>query len=200
MLHKDVTLMNMKRRVLCAIALSFACGPLWGAVGDAAFISQGRTADPTAKVLSEIREAERRRIPIDAAIKARSRYQLSEPLAVTITVTNLFDAPLLVNSRLLVNHRLLPGELSFSVVDPEGKRCEFQRLVSPFSLADDDFLLLARGMSVQRTVDLADFFTMRKKGIYKVQVSYRNSIDQIVNGHHSWMGSASSDVTEIELQ
>jgi len=164
------------------------------------FVSHGRAPDPTAKILSELREADRRRIPVETALKARSSYTLSNPIVVTVTVTNLFDPPLLLNGRMLVNHRRLPGEISFNIIDPDGKRCDFKRLVSPLEPKEDDFVLLARGMSIQRSIDLADFFDLHKKGIYKVQTVYRNDLDHVIGNAHSWMGIASSDVTEIELK
>lgn len=180
-------------------------GVLLASVGTASavqdvFISRARVPESTSKVLAEIRESEQRRIPLEAALKARARYPLGAALPVTLTITNLFDPPLLMNSRLLVNHRKLQGEISFSVTDPEGKRCEFQRLISPLTVTNEDFVLLARGMSIQRTVDLADFFNMRKKGIYKVQAIYHNDMNVLIDGQRSWMGQITSDINEIELR
>jgi hypothetical protein len=164
------------------------------------FISHGQMPDSNQKIMAEIREDEKRSMPLEVSIKARSSYALSDSIGVTVTVTNLFDPPLLLNSRLLVNHPRLPGELSFVIIDPNGKRCEFQRLVSPIAVRDEDFVSLGRGMSIQRTVDLADFFAMRKRGVYKVRAYYHNSEDYIVDGAHSWMGTLTSDPTEIELK
>jgi hypothetical protein len=163
-------------------------------------VSRGRAPDSTTTILSEMRDSERRRIPLEVALKARTHYPLGDPIPVTITITNLFDPPLLLNGRLLVNHRRLPGEVSFSITDPDGKRCDFQRLVSPMAVTNEEFVLLARGMSIQRTVDLADFFAMRKKGVYKVQAYYHNEMDLIVNGSRAWMGQVVSDVNEVSLQ
>jgi hypothetical protein len=165
-----------------------------------AFISHGRMPDSTQKIISEIREDDKRSIPLEVAIKSRSTYSNSGPIGVTVTVTNLFEPPLLLNSRLLVNHRLLPGELSFLIIDPNGKRCEIQRLVSPIDLRDEDFVLLERGMSIQRTVDLADFYQMHKKGTYKIRVYYHNSDERIVNNQHAWMGTLVSEPTDLTLQ
>jgi hypothetical protein len=192
--------MGMKHngRLLLILNLLFSA-PLC-ALEDTAFISRGRQPDSTAKILAEIREAEQRKIPLEAALKVRNHYAAGRPVDITITVTNLFDTPQLLNCRMLVNHKRLPGEISFTVTGPDGKRRDFQRLVSALELRDQDFQLLARGMCIQRSVDLADFFDMHKKGTYKVQVFYRNNIDQIVGGKHAWMGIVSSEVTDVELQ
>src|SRR5258705_9495988 len=77
------------------------------------YLSSGRQADPTAKALSEIRAAEKRRIPMDVTLKAFAEYPVGQPVLVSVMITNLFDAPLLLNSRMLVNHPKLQGELSF---------------------------------------------------------------------------------------
>ncbi len=162
MLHASDMLIRMQPNGLILLIVGgLLASPAWAV--DDIFISHGRSPDSTAKVLSEIHEADQRRIPIEAAIKARSQYKIGNPIPLTVTISNLFDPPLLINGRLLVNHRLLPGELSFSIVDPQGKKCEFNRLISPMDLKSEDFVLLSRGMSVQRTVDLADFFRMEKK-------------------------------------
>ena len=73
------------------------------------WLSTGRQADPTAKTLSEIRASEKRRIPLEVLLKASENYSVGDAVNVTIIVTNLFDTPLLMNSRMLVNHPLLQG-------------------------------------------------------------------------------------------
>src|SRR5215470_16803687 len=97
-------------------------------------LSAGRTPDPTAKTVAEIKEAERRRIPLEVYIKASEHYTAGEPVEVTVIVTNLFDKPLTMNSRMLVNHPRLEGEMSFRITDADGKRVEIKRFVTPLSL------------------------------------------------------------------
>lgn len=188
----------MKRSswIVLAVLLTGSFAPAM----DDVMMSQGRAPDSTAKILSEIREADRRKLPLEVAMTARASYSVNASVPITITVTNLFDAPLLLNSRMLVNHRLLPGEISFLIIGPNGKRIEFQRLVSPRPVGDEDFLLLARGMSMQRTVDLADYFDLGRRGTYKVQAFYRNESGQLVNGTRAWLGIVPSEVTEIEIR
>jgi len=164
------------------------------------WVSRGHRADPQAKILSELREAERRRQPIEVALKARNEYSRSDAIEVTITITNLFDKPLLINSRMLVNHLLLPGEVAFRITGPDGKLCNIQRLVTPLSVGPDDFVLLPRGMSVQRTIDLSDMYPVNKKGTYKVEAIYHNELDSIQNSVRAWRGQAASDPIEITLR
>ena len=168
-------------------------------MGEDAVLSAGRQADPTAKTLSEIRAAEKRRIPLEVLLKAGAHYQAGGPVDVTIIITNLFDAPLLMNGRMLVNHPLLQGELSFRIMDPQGKRIDIQRLITPLMTRDQDIVTLDRGQSMQRSVDLADLFGITRKGIYKVQVSYHNDIDRTVAAQHAWKGVVYSEPVEIQL-
>lgn len=164
------------------------------------FRSEGRTKDPTSKVLKELRQEERRRIPVDVALQASNEYNASGPVVVTLIVTNLFDKPLLMNRRMLVNHPRLQGEVSFHIVGPDGKRCELTRLVTPMDLREDDFITLKRGMSIQRSVDLADLYRLGKKGIYKVIAVYHNDIDQANRNLLVWKGVATSAPVEINLE
>ncbi len=165
-----------------------------------AYRSQGRGVDPTAKTLREIRQAERRRIPIEVALKTSRAYAWHTPIEVTIIVTNLFEKPLLINRRMLINHPRLPGEVSFQIIGPSGQRCEIGRLVTPMALRDDDFAVLPRGMSIQRTIDLSDFYKLDQKGPYNVVAFYRNDVDGAKKALTAWKGVVASTPVEITLQ
>jgi hypothetical protein len=165
-----------------------------------AYASSGRQADSTPKIISEIRAAERRRIPIEVALKASDEYTLPGPVPITILITNLFDKPLLINRRLLVNHPRLQGEVSFRIIGPDGKRSEITRLITPMGIREDDFVVLPRGMSVQRTIDIADLYGLGQKGTYKIIAIYHNDIDQVAQNLTAWKGVVASDPIEITLQ
>src|SRR5436190_22453780 len=109
--------------------------------GAESYLSTGRAPDPTAKSISDIRAAERRRIPLEVALRAATDYSRKQPINVTIMVTNLFDEPLLLNRRMLVNHPRLEGEVSFRVVGPDGKALALQKPVTPLAVHDEDFML-----------------------------------------------------------
>ena len=162
-------------------------------------LSAGRAPDPAAKAVSEIQAAERRRIPLEVFVKASEHYLAGGPIALTVIVTNLFDRPLLMNSRMLVNHPRLEGEMSFRITDPSGKKVEIRRLVTPLSLRDRDFVTLARGESMQRSVDLADLFDINLKGTYHVQAFYHNEIDYTLEDQKAWKGLVWSEPVEIRL-
>src|SRR5258706_136755 len=111
--------------ILCAIP-AFASA---GAIDP--YLSSGRQPDSTTKALSDIRASEKRRIPLEVLLKASEKYSAGGPVEVTVMVTNLFDDPLSMNSRMLVNHPLLQGEISFKILGPDGKNVEIQRLITP---------------------------------------------------------------------
>ncbi len=164
-----------------------------------AYMPAGRSTDSTAQALSDLRAAERRRIPLEVLLKAARHYKAGKPVEVAIIITNLFDAPLLMNSRMLVNHPRLKGEVSFHILGPDGEKVEIQRLITPLSIRDTDYITLSRGESMQRGIDLADLYGMKHKGIYKVMVSYHNEVDYIFETNHAWKGMVTSEPVEIQL-
>ncbi len=164
------------------------------------WISKGRTVDPTQKSLTEIRDSEKRRIPLDVMLQAAREYSHDDPISVTVIVTNLFDEPLLINRRMLVNHPKLQGELVFGILGPDGKRCDIEKPITPMSVHDDDFVLMPRGQSIQRTVDLSDLYPLTKKGIYKIRAFYHNDVDHPIGSRRAWKGVVGSDTIEFAVR
>ncbi len=189
----------MDWRRVCLIVFLSIPKVAGSAAGIDSMLSTGRAADPTAKTVAEIHAEERRRIPLEVYIKASETYTAGGPVEVTVIVTNLFDKPLLMNSRMLVNHPRLEGELSFHITGPSGQREEIKRFVTPLSLRDLDFVTLTRGESMQRTVDLYDLFGIRLKGVYNIQVSYHNEIDYTLRNRKAWKGLVWSEPVEVKL-
>lgn len=164
------------------------------------YLSTGRQPDPTAKTLSEIRQSERRKIPLEVFLKAGENFEIGESVEVTVIVTNLFDRPLLMNARMLVNHPRLQGEVAFRIQGPDGKMREIRRLITPMTIREEDYTVLHRGQSMQRTVDLADLYDLHDKGVYKVLVSYHNEQDQSIDGDRAWKGIVWSEPVEIHVK
>jgi hypothetical protein len=162
-------------------------------------LTNRRAPSPGATTLKEIREAELRKIPLEVFIKAPAKRKAGEPVEVTVMVTNLFKAPLLMNSRLLVNHPRLAGEVAFRITDESGKFIQIEALVTPLSIREDDFVILGKGESIHRTVDLADVYGLTHKGTYKVQVFYHNEVDFVAENKRAWKGHVWSEPVQIEL-
>jgi hypothetical protein len=162
-------------------------------------LSTGRAPDPTNKTVAELRDAERRLIPLDVNLQASEEYSLSQPIEVTVSLTNLFDAPILLNRRMLVNHPLMPGEVYFRIEGPDGKFLKIQHLATPFPVRDDDFVVLARGHSVQRSINLADLYPLKKKGLYNIRVYYHNEVDKPLGAQRAWHGAIVSTPIQIKV-
>ncbi len=155
--------------------------------------------EPAATTLAEMRAAEKRRIPLEVFLKGSPKYKTGDPVEVTIIVTNLFPTPLLMNSRMLVNHIRLEGEISFRITDAQNKPVEIQSLVTPLSVREDDFVVLAKGESLQRTVDLADLYGLSRRGTYKVFATYHNEVDFVASRQRAWKGRVWSEPIEVVL-
>ena len=188
----------MMRRSAILIVL-FVVPNLAGSSTIDPMLSTGRAADPTAKTLSEIRASEKRQIPLEVLLKTATHFHAGDPVVVTVIVSNLFDAPLLMNTRMLVNQPRLQGELAFRITDPSGKRVNIQRLITPISIRDQDFVVLGRGESMQRTIDLADLYGIHRKGAYTLRAYYHNDVDHTSDSQKVWRGVVWSDPVEIEL-
>lgn len=189
---------NVSPRIFALILFCAVTRAAGSAVADS-YLPGGHSSDSTAAAIAELRAAERRRLPLEVVLKASEHYAVGAPVEVTVIITNLFDTPLLMNSRMLVNHPRLKGEISFHIIGPDGKKVEIQRLITPLSIRDEDFVTLARGESMQRGVDLSDLYGLKTKGIYKVIVSYHNEVDYIEGATHAWKGAAFSDPIEFRL-
>jgi hypothetical protein len=161
--------------------------------------STGRRDDSTEKRVAEIRESEQRLIPLEVSLQAEAEYSRKSPVPVTITITNLFETPLVINRRMLVNHPRLEGEVFFKIQDANGNRVELERPVTPLAVREGDFVVLPKGHSIQRTFHLSDFYGLKKKGQYKIQVCYHNELDEYVDSQKAWKGLVSSEPVEIRI-
>jgi hypothetical protein len=190
----------IKRRLalIIPIVCAMTAQPIQAIEGNLG-IPEGRQPNASAQSISEIRASERRRIPLDVMLRTSNHYVAGRPVIVTVVVTNLFDDPLILNSRMLVNHPRLQGEVSFYIVNSTGQKQEIKRLITPLSVRDSDFITLTRGESIQRSVDLADLYGIAKKGQYKLYASYHNEMDQTMDSQKAWTGIVWSDPVDIQL-
>src|SRR5687768_324658 len=109
-------------------------------------------------------------------LKAKERYR-SKPVVVTVMLTNQALDPLLINSRMLFNKYPLPGEISFQIHGPDNKEYPLVKAIAPFDLRDTDLTVLPPGQTMEQIADLTDLYGVRKRGKYRIQAIYYNSID-----------------------
>ncbi len=136
----------------------------------------------------------------EITLRTAEDYFAGGPVEVTVMLENVSFTPLLLNTRFQVNHPNLKGDVYFDIKGPKGTKIQFQRLVTPRDTNDDQFQLVPRGRSIERTIDLADFYGLTEKGEYEVRVIYRNMEHRILEGNAAWMGVVVSDASRIRIQ
>jgi len=133
-------------------------------------------------------------------LKNKERYIARQPVWVTVMLSNQGREPVLVNSRMLFNQYPLKGEVSFTIEGPKRQTYLLRKMVIPQELRDSDLAVLRAGETRERAVDLSELYDVRKRGKYKVQVLYYNSVDLEKEGLKTWRGSIASEPAEIILQ
>jgi hypothetical protein len=137
--------------------------------------------------------------PITVTLRAARDYGRHDPVDVTVMITNFSRKSVLLNERLLVNHPVREGEIVFSIQGPDGKPYGLQRIISPRPLKVSDFAVLPPNQSVERTIDIGDMYGLRKKGLYKVRVAYRNIFEGPQSAYRAWRGVVWSDPIELKV-
>jgi hypothetical protein len=134
------------------------------------------------------------------SLKNKAVYSAGDPILVTVMLSNQSQEPLLINARMLFNRYPLPGEVSFNIQGPREQNYPLLKAIAPQDIRNEDLAILTTGETMERQVDLNEFYGVRKRGKYKVQVVYYNSVDLEKDSLKTWRGSLASDPTEIELR
>jgi hypothetical protein len=132
------------------------------------------------------------------ALKARDHYR-TKPVTVTVMLSNQSQGPLLINNRMLFNQYPHPGELSFQIEGPKHTPYPLVKAVMPHDIKDSDLTVLPSGQTMEQIADLTDMYALYKRGNYKVQVIYYNSIALEKDGLSTWRGTIASEPTELTL-
>lgn len=138
--------------------------------------------------------------PLKVVVETADSYRAGDAVPVKVVVTSISEDPVLVNARLLTNFEISEGELYFRIQDTQGKAYDFQALISPRDVNDQDFVLLDRGKSVEKSVDLRASYALKQPGSYQVAATYRNEYDWSSDGHKAWQGEVGSQPVTVRLQ
>lgn len=139
--------------------------------------------------------------PLGVNIRTASTQLAEAPIKATVEIKNLSGKPLLVNRRLLLNHRISEGELFFDIENQSGSKYDLQALIDPRDLGPDDFVLLPADQALMKTIDLTDRYGIRKRGHYRLIVTYRNQTAwRSESGIEAWTGTVQSSPIEIEIR
>jgi len=137
----------------------------------------------------------------EAALRVSLTAPPSDPaddsLPVKVVVTNASVTPLLLNSRLLVNHRVSRGELYFSIEDADGQSYQLQGFGKPRALGEADFVVVPSGQSIEAAITLGDRYGLKRPGTYRVSVTYRNDQEWVKGDLTAWRGEAHSDTVTV---
>ena len=109
-------------------------------------------------------EGRRGRRAIEASLSAADTYRLGDPIDVTYSLTNTGTRPYQV----LVWETPLEAEVTdFLTLERDGERIRYDgRRVKRGDPVDDDYVLLAPGERVDRTVDISRSYPIQATGVY----------------------------------
>jgi hypothetical protein len=130
---------------------------------------------------------------------AQSRARVSAPVEALVTLRNQDDQPVLVNRRMLFStprNLEREREVTFDIEGPPGYVNTRVVHVHARRPADEHFVLLQPGESVERMYNLAEYNSMHEPGFYVIRASYTN-VHHPTRGR-AWTGSIESESVQLE--
>ncbi len=124
-----------------------------------------------------------------------------EGLSLRVVLTNHSDRDMAVNKRLLLNHPNSPpgyGEIFLYVEGPPGYQNMVRYHIRVGLPRSDQFVLLPPKHSIEKTYELLNYESFHLPGIYRVWVTYRNTIKDTVKGVPLFVGELASRALSIE--
>ena len=98
-----------------------------------------------------------------------------DPAELTVVLRNTGDRPLWVNKRLLVNSPFVPEpyrEVWMAVTGPDGQERRFECKIKVGRPEPKDYVALAPGQELERTVDMAKCHDLKALGAYRASATY----------------------------
>ncbi|MFI7483392.1 hypothetical protein ACH9EU_13385 [Kocuria sp. M1R5S2] len=138
----------------------------------------------------------------------RSTYGVDDDVPVRVLLVNDGEDPVTVNARLAVSSPGGPGELTFSVIGPQGEPLPFGARVNLGRPGAEDVATIAPAHSAGSEVDLVDYFDLSEPGTYRVSAAYRSALgredldDDADAGMPAgvWLGTVESDEVSIQVR
>ena len=114
-------------------------------------------------------------------------FQSQEPIMLLIKVENKGNVPLQLDSRFLPEaDEAFPGELTLLVTAPKERPLPFLPLFESSELREEEIIKVLPRTSIERPLDLSNFFKLSIPGPYLVQVIYDTTTIQ--SSHTFWKG------------
>ena len=107
----------------------------------------------------------------------KMKFGKGQPVSLKMTLRNMGNQEVTVNKRFLVNDKAAPPEfreVTLAITMPDGKKAEFAWDLRVGFPEPKDFRKLKPGGQVSGKADIADLFSLTKKGTYSVKATYKN--------------------------
>jgi hypothetical protein len=131
----------------------------------------------------------------------KSQYRVGEPIMVHISLENLSQSEVVVNSRLLVNRPIGPHELFFHLIGPDRKVVRFDARIRA-SFESREFVKLGGAQTLKKNFDFDRVYTLEKPGEYTATLFYENKQDASADLKlpPAWKGRLRSNTVKFQVK
>jgi hypothetical protein len=108
-------------------------------------------------------------------------FERDRSVPLRVTLVNVSTQPVRVNARLAVNDQGEPQafrEVTIAIRTPSGRPAAFRLDIKIRAAAEKDFVTLAPGRSISKTIDLHRYYALVEPGTYEARATY--------TGGHDW--------------
>ncbi len=134
-------------------------------------------------------------------------YHVSQPIIATVTLQNIGDKFVVINSRLSIN---LPSigspirEIAFDIIAPSGEYYSPDIIIDNRPLRKTDFVDIRPMGTIEHTYYLTSYgYKFTEVGVYKVTANYQNLVDPISidseDHRTAWKGELNSNTIVITV-
>jgi hypothetical protein len=136
-------------------------------------------------------------------------YGVDDDVPVRVLLINDGDDPVTVNNRFAVSSPGGPGELTFTVLGPDGEPLPFGARVNLGRPGPEDVAPVRPAGCVGTTIDLVDYFDLSEPGTYRITATYRATGgrlddedlgDDLDTPPGVWTGTLESEEVSIEVR
>ena len=130
-----------------------------------------------------------------------NRYESQESIIANVTVTNVSDMALVINSCFNPNDPVMPEiarDITFLVRNPQGEELDFLAKINPAVSKLENFVLLTPGVQLSTSIDISRYYDFSLSGEYEIYVSYQNTLIPD-NMNNAWVGNVQSELVVLEI-
>jgi hypothetical protein len=130
-----------------------------------------------------------------------AQTSVTDPVSMTLTLTNRTAWPLVVNRRLLLNHPFAPErarEVFLEIDGPPSYRQAGGFRIRAGAPSPEHFVELAPGESVSKEYELTRYYSLSVPGRYSIRGTYANTSPGPSPDRPAWIGTIVSNSIEIE--